>query len=101
MDTTSSQSIPNLDPKLFWDVTYSQDSVKKYPEFVIERVIERGSQKDFSKILKYYGKNNIRQFLLHNARFNPKNKAFIKAFFHLNDSDLCSHKPSFPQLWVY
>ena len=93
--------IPDLDPKLFWDVMYTKNSIKDYPVFVVQRVIERGSQVDFGKIINYYGKDKIKEYLMHNSQLNPKNKAFIKTFFKLTDQDLCSLRPSFPKLWIY
>ena len=101
MPKKAPKEIPDLDPKLFWDVKYTKTSMQKYPMFVVQRVIERGSQADFGKIIKYYGKDKIREYLKHNSQLNPKNKAFVKTFFNLSDQDLCSLRPSFPQLWIY
>jgi hypothetical protein len=93
--------VPKLDPKLFWDVKYTPSSIKKYPAFVLERVLQRGSNQDFAKVLSYLGKEQAKNVLLHNDRFSPETKAFIKIYFNLTDKDLCSLRPSFPKLWEY
>lgn len=98
---TSAKPLPDLDPKLFWDVRYTKYSLKKYPGFVVERVIQRGSQKDLTKLIDYFGKTKIKELLLHNDRFSPINKAFLKTYFGLTEKDLCSLRPSFPKLWEY
>jgi hypothetical protein len=89
----------HLDPKLFWDVEYSEASLINYPEFVIERVIQRGSVKDFGKIIKYFGKPKIREYLITKDNFSPIQKSFVKSYFNLTNQDLRSQRPSFPKLW--
>ena len=93
--------LPDLDPRLFWDVDYSPKTIINYPEFTVERVIYRGSVTDYKEIINYYGKARIKKLLKNNDRFSPETKSFIKIYFNLTDTDLCSLRPSFPKLWNY
>ena len=91
----------DLDKRLFWDVDYTSSTADEYPEFVIERVIQRGNGHDIRLLIGYYGYEKIRQSLINNPRFSDITKNFLKIYFNLTDKDLRSPKPSNPTLWKY
>lgn len=91
----------DLDKRLFWDVNYQPETVIKYPEFVVERVIQRGNAHDLGLVISYFGYDKVRQLLIHNHRFSNSTKNFLKIYFNLTDQDLCSPRPLTQVLWQY
>ena len=62
---------PALPRALFWDVDFDKINWAKHKEAVIERVLERGGEKDIEVIKNFYGISDLKKYL-NTQRFNQK-----------------------------
>lgn len=65
MNTTSKYqtSPPKLPKVLFWDIPGQTPDYEYHPEWVIQRVIERGSMEDIAEIIIFYGEKKVKDIL--------------------------------------
>ena len=91
----------DLDKRLFWDVKFDPKTAQEYPEFIVERVIQRGNGHDLGLVVDFYGYQKVRESLFHNHRFSDVTKNFLKIYFNLTDQNLCSLRPFTQELWQY
>ncbi|MEI6729414.1 MAG: hypothetical protein WCK98_07290 [bacterium] len=103
MPTKTSKKVPDLDPKLFWDVEYPtnlQFSLNYF--YIIERALMRGSIRDFLKIKAYYSKKQIQEVILNSRQFSNKTRYFFGIYYKLKlDQLLCLPERSNQKLWNY
>ena len=71
-----------LSRTLFWDVDYNTIDMDKNAPFIVERVLNRGTIEDFRAILKYYGKQGLKDIALHIRYLDKKALHFCSAFFN-------------------
>ena len=60
------QARPNMEllPKvLFWDTDIEKIDWQKYKNYVINRVFERGTEKEIKEIISFYGEDTVREIL--------------------------------------
>jgi len=60
------QAKPNMEllPKvLFWDTDIEKIDWQKYKNYVINRVFERGTEKEIKEIISFYGEDTVREIL--------------------------------------
>ena len=50
-----------LNPALFWDVNIAELSFEDSPDWIIERVFDRGSLDEVISVVNYYGKENVKK----------------------------------------
>jgi len=67
---------------LFWDVV--DVDPKKYPKFVIERILEYGDEQDFKWAKDFYGSKKIREVICKSRNMDKKSFNFWCQFFNLN-----------------
>lgn len=87
---------PNLSHFGFWDVNKETLDFERYANFVIIRVMERGTEKDMQEIIRYYGEPKIIEVLTSATSLLLRGITAGKYYFHLKDSDFkCfTKKPS-------
>ena len=68
--------------QLFWDV--GKINPKKYPKFVIERILEYGDEQDFKWAKDFYGSKKIREVIYKSRNMDKKSFNFWCQFFNLN-----------------
>ena len=92
---------PVLSRTLFWDVDYTVLDHDKSYRFVIERVLERGTLKEWHEIKTYYGLTKIQEAALEARYLNKKVLHFCSAIFNLpiNQFECYKHQQSNPPLW--
>lgn len=77
--TNAPKSISNIIKtikRLFWDTEIKKSDFKKYPIWIIERVIEYGNLDDVNLLIDYFGKRNFLKIVA-DCRFgSPKTKNF-------------------------
>lgn len=54
---------PELPKILFWDIPGQTPDYKNHPEWVIQRVFERGTMEDIAEIIIYYGEKEVKEVL--------------------------------------
>jgi hypothetical protein len=70
-----------LTRSLFWDIEYDRLDFKTHASFIVERVLNRGSIEDFRAIVKYYGKEQLKEITLKIRYLDKKTLSFCSAFF--------------------
>ena len=55
--------VPELPKVLFWDIPGQIPDYENHPEWVIQRVFERGSMEDIAEIIVYYGEKKVKKVL--------------------------------------
>ena len=94
---------PILSKQAFWDVDMDKIDYEKNARHVIEKVIDRGSFKDFIHLRNFYGDKRIREEIVNAKWLGDKEIYFCCAVFNLEPKDFtCFIKKQLnPQLWVY
>ena len=67
----------NLSKRLFWDTKPEQVDMQEHKSFIVSRVLEYGSLKDWRYILGYYGLQEIAQTATTIRTLDKKALAFI------------------------
>jgi hypothetical protein len=93
-------SRPLLSHFAFWDTDLLTLDFDRYAAFAIIRVFERGTAKDISEIIKYYGKSKIIQILTSARSLMPRAMAIGIKLFGLSDNQFTCSKNS-PQARHY
>jgi len=88
---------------LFWDVDESKFDYEKHSGHIIPRVFMRGKLEDILQVIRYYGKEKVKDVLLNTRYLDKKTLAFSVGLFNLNKEDFRCYKfnQSIPQLWNY
>jgi hypothetical protein len=72
-----------LSEYLFWDVYPSEINPETHRQFIIPRVMDRGTLADVRAVWDYYGDEKIKQTLLITATLGRKTVAFFANQFNL------------------
>ena len=79
--------IAQFTENLFWDTDPSTLDVKKYPAYVIQRVLENGEMQDWRLINKIYGLPKIVEVCKELRTLDPVCLSFICAISHTRKED--------------
>jgi hypothetical protein len=79
----NSRLITQLSEYLFWDVDSAGIDPEAHRQFIISRVMERGTLADVKAVWDYYGEEKIKQTLLNAATLGRKTVAFFANQFDL------------------
>lgn len=75
--------IKQLSPSLFWDVDPEQIDPETHEQFVIARVMDRGTLRDVKATWSHYGEGRVKQALLQAASLHKKTIVFFANQFRL------------------
>jgi len=75
--------IGRLSAFLFWDVDPSVIHPEKHRQFLIPRIMERGTLDDVKTVLEYYGNETVQSALLNTAGLSAKTVSFFANQFNL------------------
>jgi hypothetical protein len=71
MDGRDIDNQPALAPKWFWDFDYNKiDWLASY-KTIIERIVERGSEREWNEIIRFYGRDKVLNTLKYDITFLP------------------------------
>lgn len=76
-----------VDSALFWDTDGSHIDMEKNARYIIERVISRGSFRDWKTVLRFYGREKVKAEVVQIARLDAKSLAYLSVFFHLDPAE--------------
>lgn len=94
---------PQLSEVLFWDTDHDLIDWEKHANFIIVRVLERGTLEDFRQIRKFYGDNKIVSAAVSARSLSRKTNYFISSIFDIPLTKFrCYNNKLFPELqWMY
>ena len=73
------QHSSNFSPHLFWDVPKESVDLRKYPQFIIKRVLEYGLMNDWLFIKDYYGLEKIVEIAKNFRELEPRALSYLSA----------------------
>ncbi len=73
-----------LSPHLFWDVDRDSVDPELHRQFIIPRIMDRGTRNDVREAWTYYGETRVREALLNAASLQKKTIAFFANQFNLS-----------------
>jgi hypothetical protein len=88
---------------LFWDFRYDDIEWRKEYLTVIARVIERGNPKEWTEMIRFYGKTQVIDVLKNKLKFLPDYAIDdIRDYFPLRKEELLCYtrKQSRPGQWI-
>jgi hypothetical protein len=93
----------HINPTLFWDIEFAELDYEKNARQVIERVITRGSMKDWYEIKTYYGLDKIKSEIIRIRSLDKVTLNFCSKYFQIPKNQFkCYNIPqSYQQLWNY
>lgn len=73
---------PDISRHLLWEYDLNTFNYDRSKRVVIERVIERGTLKDWREIVRYFGKNEILNIARLSKQLSKRDKRFAEIFVH-------------------
>lgn len=82
-----------INKRLLWEYDLNKFDYEKNCDIVVQRVIERGAQKDFIAIEKLYGKNRIKNIVKNKVKYlNDKDMNFASHYYNIKKEDMKCYK---------
>ena len=75
-----------LQSSLFWDTDIHHIDTDGNARFIIERVVTRGTIKDWKNILAFYGNDRVREEVLSIRSLDPKSLAYLSVYFNVEET---------------
>jgi hypothetical protein len=72
MSIISRHKLPESFRKYFWDCNFNELSLKQYPKFVLERILNYGTLEDIKWIKKQVDENYFHQIATQSRRLDNK-----------------------------
>lgn len=97
------KSPPQLSPFLFWDTNMQNVDYEKHARQIIERVVSRGTIKDWLKIRAYYGIERIKGEVVKIRSLDELTLHFLSTIFHIPKTQFRCYntEPSIQRLWHF
>ena len=77
-----------LSKRTFWDVDLTEDGLKNHPEWIINRVFDRGTLEEVIWVVNHYGYGFAKQTITATTENLPRHAILLaRATFHLTNSD--------------
>jgi len=84
---------PNISATTFWDIDLDTLFFDEAAEWVVLRVFDRGSLEEVSSVVKYYGKEQVKDILTTQQSHLPNHTILLaKAIFQLQFNDFACLK---------
>ena len=77
----------NLPSYLFWDIDLKSIDFTENARFIIQRVIQKGSLKDWINIKKFYGLEMIKREILLIRDLDSKTLNFFSTYFGITENN--------------
>ncbi|MEQ9426554.1 MAG: hypothetical protein RJQ09_19180 [Cyclobacteriaceae bacterium] len=76
-----------ISPNLFWDVKFESIDVHRDRNLVIQRVVDYGTFEQFLLMLKFYGKNLVKNEVVENNELSEKSMYFLATYLDIKPED--------------
>ena len=88
---------------LFWDIDVSDLDACKHERFIIPCVFMKGKLDDILQVIRYYGKEKVKDVLVQTRYLDKKTLSFAANLFHVSKNNFRCYKlsQSIPQHWNY
>ncbi len=96
-------AIEDFSPSLFWDVDKTTLDVEKHAVHVVEKVLSRGSWRDFKTAVDYYGKERFAELVQKIRYLDKRTTQFVSVYFEIPLTELRCYiwSQSNPSHWDY
>ena len=84
--------------KYFWDADIKENDAKKYPDYVIIRLLEYGNPPAIKWLFSHFSKSRIRRAIIARRGLSSKSVIFWKHFFNIKDSEILCLKKSYQKM---
>lgn len=89
--SASERFLAQLSDGLFWDVALGSMDLEIHADFLIVRVMERGTREDVRMVWTHYGQDKVRDSLLSAPSLSRKTIAFFANQFGLSRDAFRAH----------
>jgi hypothetical protein len=97
--------LPLYCKRYFWDVDFSSLDKKKYPDFIIERVLEYGDERAIKWLFRHFKKSELKKALTKKQNLSPLSANYWSLILNIpKNKILCLQKQSRNKLqktWHY
>ena len=91
MNLNTPEIRPNVSKRAFWDIEFNTIDWEHNTQYLIIRVIERGKLQDIIELIKFYGKERMKDELKSASHLPIRTYQFAKTYFSLTTNDFrCS-----------
>ncbi|NJN33352.1 MAG: hypothetical protein HC817_02950 [Saprospiraceae bacterium] len=99
----SIKSKMNLRPSLFWEFNVDTIDLQKHQVTVIERITLRGRFEEYLEMVKYYGKETVKNTLLNVRYLDKRTLSYCSATFNVPITEFRCYKLAQlnPEHWDY
>ncbi len=88
-------SLPKFLQPYFWDVDFNKLNFKKYPHFILERILEYGDKRVLNWMNKQYPKKLIKETVISSRFLSPRSANFWALMLGIDTNKvLCLKKSS-------
>ncbi len=93
MKIKKSPSLPSTFKSYFWDVKFDDLDLKKNPEFILKRIIDRGNTQALRWAQNYFSQNDIKKLILSSRDLSRKTANFWSIILNINPNQVpCMQK---------
>lgn len=93
MKTFLNKTLPAFLSKYFWDINFKKLDSKKYPHYIIERILEYGDEKAVKWMMDNFKKAQIKETLIKKRGVSRKSAVYWASIFNVSkDKILCLNK---------
>jgi len=96
------ESFPRLNPLYFWDVDYTRLDPVKSKRIIVERVFTLGTISEMQSLIRFFGKEEVKNTLIRLNYIDPKNLNFLSIIFRIPKRNFkcVQSRRSTPQQWL-
>jgi hypothetical protein len=74
---------PHFSPYLFWDVKIKEFDFDQNRLLMIERICSRGMEKDWREMIRYYGRETVKQEVVRIGWLDGRTLSFLSCIFDI------------------
>ncbi len=82
-ETAHNKSLPEEFRKYFWDVSYDELSLERYPKFIAERIMNYGDLDAVKWLQSVLDREFIRFVVMNSRNLNPKTRNYWELVLHI------------------